>query len=60
MTYRKFFIKDKCSWSKKFEWNPDSKKLYYNNSYIGEAPSLQDAIDLSKRHYPLNCVNDNA
>lgn len=54
MAYRKFFIKVKGSWSKKFEWNPSNEKLYYNDSLIGSAPSLQDAIEIAKS----NCGAD--
>lgn len=50
MSYKKFFIKVRGSWSKKYEWSPDSQILYCDNSRIGKAASLQDAIDLAKSH----------
>lgn len=54
MAYRKFYIKVKGIWSKKFEWNPSNEKLYYDYSLIGNAPSPQDAIEIAKS----NCGAD--
>lgn len=50
MAYKKFFIKVRGSWSKKYEWSPDTEKLYCDNSQIGKAETFQDAIDLAKSH----------
>jgi hypothetical protein len=50
MAYRKFFIKVKGSWSKKFEWNTSNEKLYYDGGLIGNTPSLQDAVDVAKSY----------
>ncbi len=50
MAYKKFYIKVRGNWSKKYEWSTDSNKLYCNNSEIGKAFSLQDAIEVAKSH----------
>lgn len=50
MSYKKFYIKVRGSWSKKYEWGADSNKLYCDDSPIGKASSFQDAIELAKSH----------
>lgn len=48
MALKKFYIKVRRNWSKKFEWGTDSNKIYKDDYEIGKANSLQDAIDIAK------------
>jgi len=50
MALKKFYIKVRGSWSKKYEWSTESNKLYCNNYEIGKTTSLQEAIEIAKSH----------